>query len=78
MSTFLSGPRDPQRLRRESDAYRPQCNPKGEAAALVLALFDGQLTVVEIAARVAERFPELFPRQEALLGWVKGLVKRYS
>ncbi|MEA3300172.1 MAG: methyltransferase domain-containing protein [Pseudomonadota bacterium] len=78
MSTFLSGPRDPQRLRRESDAYRPQCNAKGEAAALVLALFDGQLTVAEIAARVAERFPALFPRQEALLGWVKGLVKRYS
>ena len=78
LSTFLSQPLTPDRIRRSSDSYQPDLSPRGEAARWLLPLMVGDVAVSQLADEVAVRFPGLFASYPQALKFVKDLAERYS
>jgi protein arginine N-methyltransferase 1 len=69
-STFNALPRSPESLRKQAETYVPTLSGQGEAELFVLGLMDGRRSLVEIAARLRERFPDRFPTGEEALALV--------
>jgi protein arginine N-methyltransferase 1 len=64
-------------MRRPSSA-RPQVGPEGEIDRLILEHADGNVSVGEIAAALARRFPTRFPSSSDAVARVQQIVGRYS
>ena len=59
-SSVQSVPVSPSRLKRREASYRPTLAPEGEIDRFVLTQMEGEATLVEIAERLLERFPEQY------------------
>lgn len=77
-STFLSEPVSTERVARASDRYVPQSGRLGEAVHWLLANMQGESTVLELASRVIESFPDVFSSRAEALKVVRSLVGRYD
>ena len=77
-SSFFSVPLSKKQLHKQAAGYVPTTNEDGKITAFVLSLMDGELSVEEIAKRLADRFPESFRDQYDALTAVSRLSLRYS
>jgi protein arginine N-methyltransferase 1 len=77
-STALGFPLSPALLERSSERFVPTLDEGGDALRFVLASMSGDLSVREIAAQTAERFPRLFPRDGDSLQYVIRLAQKHS
>jgi type I protein arginine methyltransferase len=77
-STVLAVPLTKRLLETNSEDYVPQLNGDGDALRFGLGLMDGKLSSREIAARVAERFPQRFSQGHDSLEYVIQLVRKYA
>lgn len=77
-STFAGAPFTPDVLRRHAVDYVPVLSETGQAECWLLEAFDGRTPLEEIAENAAERFPNVFRRQEDALRRVTFLAERFS
>lgn len=77
-SSFLGTPLSPERLRRSEAGHRPSLGPEGRRQLQVLAGMNGQLTLEELAARLAASEPQHFPDLPRALAYVREISLRLS
>ncbi len=77
-SSFLSSPLKPERVLKASDRFAPRLGDRGQAAAWVLARFDGGTSVEDIARELGERWPELHPLPGERLEFVRKLAVNFG
>jgi protein arginine N-methyltransferase 1 len=77
-STFFGAPLSPATLRRRAAEYVPALDEDGQLDRLILTLMDGATPLGEIARRVADRFPDRFPRWQDALTRAGDLAQRYG
>jgi predicted RNA methylase len=78
LSTFLSQPLTPERMRKSSDNYQPGLSERGEAARWLLAQMTGEVPVGELAIQLQARFPTICTSDAEALKLAKDLAERYS
>ena len=77
-STFESHLLSSSRLKRGAVSYVPKLRSGGEALRTALELMDGRLSLAEIAAELAARFPTRFEGSDAALELVAELSQQLS
>ena len=75
-STFHSVPLSLDRLRRESPEHAPARSDAVRLDHFILSAVDGQVSLGEIARRVAEAFPGRFGNEQEALDHVRCIVNR--
>lgn len=78
LSTFLSQPMSPEKMRKASENYSPALSARGEAAIWILGEMTGQQGVGVLARLLMDKFPNVFVNQREALNFVKGMAERYS
>jgi hypothetical protein len=66
------------RLRRREAGHRPRLGEEGEIDRFALSLMDGETPLADIAARLAEAFPQRFAAAGDALHRVAELSERYG
>ncbi len=77
-STALSFPFTHATLERSSADYVPGLTTDGEALRLTLDLMNDDLSLSEIAVRVAQRFPQRFSHDEDALQFTVRVAQKYA
>lgn len=77
-STFFSMPMTLASIKKNSLAYQPQTNAKGEAALYVLSNSNGNISVAALADTLIQKYPQIFSDQQKAIRFVQGLVNRFS
>ena len=65
-------------LRKGVETHVPRCNGDASIDSFILAAMDGQASVGEIAARLAQRFPGKFQAPSEALNRVARVSRLYS
>jgi protein arginine N-methyltransferase 1 len=77
-STFFGAPLSIEQLRRRESGYLPALDEEGQIDRLILSLMNGQLSLGDIAHRVANDFPGRFKSWQDALTRVGELSLKYS
>ena len=73
-STFFSLPLSLKAIQQRSPEYLPKLGSRGQAALYVLSHSDGSYTVQQLSEQVVKEYPDLFPRLEQALNFVRSLT----
>ncbi len=65
-------------LHRIAADYVPRLSEEGHLRRRTFELMDGQVSLGEIAQRLATEFPERFPKWEQALSYAGGISQEYS
>ena len=77
-STLAGAVLSPNRLRRMAADFVPKLSDEGVLDRKVLEMMDGRATLEEIARRLAEEYPQRFPRWHDAMRVAGALSKKYS
>lgn len=77
-STFFGAPLSPAQLRKRESSYVPALDKEGQIDRLILSLMNGQLSLGDIAHRVANDFPDRFKSWQDALTRAGELSLKYS
>jgi protein arginine N-methyltransferase 1 len=77
-STFLGKPLSPAQLRKQADSHVPVLNEDGQIDRLTLDLMSDNISLANVARRLAAQFPTRFAKWEDALTRVGELSEKYS
>jgi len=77
-STLFGAPLSPAQLHKRAESYVPTPNEDGRIARLVLESMKDDVTLGEIARRVADQFPSRFRNWQDALNFVGDLSRTYT
>ena len=75
-STFYSTPMRPERLAKQSAAYRPRLTNRGTVERSLLETFDGSRSADELERWLTQTFPEQLPSRREAAALLKATIER--
>jgi protein arginine N-methyltransferase 1 len=77
-STFFGVPLSPEQMRKQAAGYKPSLDQRGEARSFIMQLMTGENSLDEIAAQVAERFPQRYADRLDALNEVTAVSREFG
>jgi len=77
-SSFFGTPLSAMQLQKRADSFRPNLSEEGRATAEALALMNGEVSLEQIAERLAKDFPERYQANQAAFNEAAELSLKYS
>ena len=77
-STFFGVPLSPEQMRKQGADYKPELDQRGEARRFIMELMTGENSLAEIAARLAERFPNKYADCQDALNEVTEVSREFG
>jgi protein arginine N-methyltransferase 1 len=77
-STFFGVPLSPEQMRKQAASYKPALDQRGETRSFIMQLMTGENSLDEIAARLAERFPQRYADRHDALNEVTAVSREFG
>jgi protein arginine N-methyltransferase 1 len=77
-STFFGVPLSPAQMRKQAASFKPALDQRGEARSFIMELMTGENSLAEIAARLAERFPNRYAHSQDALNEVTAVSNEFG
>jgi len=77
-STFFGVPLSPQQMQKQAASYKPALDQRGQARSFILQMMTGENSLAEIAARLAERFPQRYADLQDALNEVTAVSREFG
>ena len=77
-STFFGVPLSPQQMQKQAASYKPALDQRGQVRSFILQLMNGENSQAEIAALLAERFPQRYADLQDALNEVTAVSREFG